>query len=76
MTTEKQIHWMGEAVQALIGFGFIYVVIRMTEGASHKPTFAMSPLFRVAGLLLLTALAATYRTQRYYRKRNRRQPGQ
>lgn len=68
MATEKQIHWMGEAAQLLLLLGFIYLVDRMTGGASYRPTIVMPTLFRIAGVLLVVALAATFRTRRFYRK--------
>ena len=72
VATDKQIQWIGEAAQSLLFLGFLYLVIRMTDGGSYKPTLAMPPLVRVAGILLIVASAATFRTWLHYRRRNRR----
>lgn len=72
MATAKQIHWMGEAVQSLLLLGFVYLVIRMTDGASPHPHIAMTPALRVLAVLLLIAIAASVKTWWHYRKLSRR----
>ena len=72
MATEKQIHWIGEAVQSLLTVGVLYVIFRMIDGPTHQPMIAMAPALRVLVILALIAVAASLRTWRYFRKKARR----
>ena len=72
MATEKQIHWVGKFAQSLLGLGMIIVVIRMIDGPFQRPIIVIAPALRVLVLLAFVAVAASFSTWRYYRKKSRR----
>lgn len=72
MATEKQIHWIGEAVEYLLFIGVLYVIFRMIDGPTHKPAIAMAPALRALVILALVAVGASLRTWRFYRRKARR----
>jgi hypothetical protein len=71
VATAKQWHWMIEAAQTTAFFGVVYVIIRVVGGTSYKPTIAMPPTVRIAGLVAAIALLATIRTWFYYYRKRR-----
>ena len=70
--TDKQWYWLGEFGTTLIGFGFLYVVMRLTNGRSHGPLKLMSPLAQVASVLLLALVASGVKTWLHFRRLEKR----
>ncbi len=66
--TQRQIHWLGEFVEQGVILGILYLLLRIVEGQSYRPTFTMPLGVRIAIFVAALALYATWRTYRYYRR--------
>jgi multisubunit Na+/H+ antiporter MnhF subunit len=66
------IEWFGEFALTVIGFGFLYVVIRMVDGPRHQPAIALPIVWRVVVALTLAVIATTARIWLSNRRKLRR----
>lgn len=73
MTSAERIEWLGEFALTLLSLGFLYVIIRMTDGPRHQPAISMPLVWRLVLVLMLAVVATTFRIWLRNRRKLRRQ---
>jgi hypothetical protein len=74
VTSGQRIEWFGEFALTILTFGFLYIVIRMTDGPQHQPAIALPIVWRLVLVLVLAIVATAARIWlTNWRKRRRQQ---
>lgn len=68
MASVRQIHWLGEFAQEVLYAAFLWIAFTGGADSPHH-LIGMPPGVRLIAILILIVGATTYRTRRYFRRR-------
>jgi hypothetical protein len=71
VTAAQRIEWLGEFALTLMTYGFLFIIIRMMDGPSHRPVLLLPLAWRWALLLAVAAVITTARLRLRNRKKRR-----